>query len=181
VPNTQGLNSPSEVYFFSKNPEQYTLASRNYDYEIGRASEQTLDSAKVETLSSAKFQVIPFAAPTVDVQGKKYVYVVRSYASRDQFQKVMSPEHSRTARGVGIPGLHYSAVETYGDAIGITVEADTPQVAKEQFQAWYAAIKKALNTVADRFAILNRDIEQKIAELTAERRDELDRAKNALQ
>jgi hypothetical protein len=180
VQNTRGLNSPSEVYFFSKKPEEYGLAGY-YDYAISGSSEQTLDSAKAKTLSSAQFKMITFAEPTVDVQGKKYIYVVRSNASRDEFEKVMSPEPAyRVKVFVGIPGLHYSASETSGDAIGITVEAETPEAAKEQFGAWYAKIKEALMRVADRFAILNKELEQKIEELAAKRREELKRAKNAL-
>jgi len=38
----------------------------------------------------------------VDVQGKKYIYVVRSNASRDHFKKVMSPEYMSNAKGGGI-------------------------------------------------------------------------------
>jgi hypothetical protein len=81
----------------------------------------------------------------VDVHGKKYIYVVRSNTSRDHFKEVMSPEYLRNATGVGIRGLHYSATETYGDAIGITVETETPQAAKEQFHAWYAPFWRMLS------------------------------------
>jgi hypothetical protein len=115
----------------------------------------------------------------VDVHGNKYIYVVRSHASREDFKNVMSPESLNT-KGVGIRGQHYSAVETYGDAIGVTVEAATPQAAKEQFQAWYESIKAALKALADRFAILNKELEQKVEELAAHRREELNRAKDAL-
>ncbi len=161
MPNTQGLNSPSEVYFFSRRPEDYTFANRYYGYEIAKATEQSLDAAKAETLKDARFEMIQFAEPTVDVQGKKYIYVLRSSASRDKFRNVMSPEYLHKAKGVGILGLHYSAVEAYGDAIGITVEAATPQEAKVRFQAWHESIKAALRALADRFAILNKELEQK--------------------
>jgi hypothetical protein len=178
--NTQGLNSPDEVYFFSKKPEEYGLGDRYYSYEIEKATEQTLATAKRKVVSSTKFEMIQFAEPTVDVQGKKYIYVVRSYASRGDFQKVMSPQYLFEAKGVGILGLHYHGVEAHGDAIGITVEADTPEAAKGRFQAWHASIKEALKTLADRFAILNREVEEKVEELAAKRLEELSRAKNAL-
>jgi hypothetical protein len=180
VQNTQGLNSPNEVYFFSRKPEEYGLGNRYYNYEISRASEQMLDSAKAKTLNETKFKMIQFAEPTVDVQGKEYIYIIRSDASREAFASVMSPEHIHNAAGVGIRGLHYHAVERYGDAIGITVAAETPEAAKEQFQAWYGSIKDAMKKLADRFAILNTELEQKIEAFVAERRDELNRAKNAL-
>jgi hypothetical protein len=178
VQNTQGLNSPYEVYFFSRKPEEYGLGNRYYSYEIDRANEQTLDSAKAKTFNDVQFKMIQFAEPTVDVQGKKYIYVIRSYASREEFESVMSPEHIN--KGIGIRGLHYSAAERHGDAIGITIEADTPQAAKEQFHAWHASIKEALKALASRFAILNKEAGQKIEELADRRREELNRAKNAL-
>jgi hypothetical protein len=183
VLNTDGLDSPTEVYFFSKKPENYTSGDRNYSYEISNASEQTLDNAEAMTLSAAKMEIIQFAEPTVDVQGKNYIYVVRSKVSREEFANVMSPEPTYKAKGVqglGIRGLHYSASERYGDAIGITVEAATPQGAKEQFQTWYASIKAALKALGDRFAVLNKEIERQIEELAAQRRDELNRSKSAL-
>jgi hypothetical protein len=62
----------------------------------------------------------------------------------------MSPE-SLNAKAVEIRGQYYSAVETYGDAIGVMVEAATPQAAKEQFQALYESMKAALKILADRF------------------------------
>ena len=178
--NTQGLNSPNEVYFFSKRPEEYTLPTNYYYYEIVQANEQMLDRAKATTLKSAMFEMITFAEPTVDVQGEQYIYVIRSYAAREKFATVMSPEYLRNAKGIGIRGLHYDAVERSGDAIGITVEAETPQEAKEQFQAWHARIKESLKALADRFDILNKELQGKIEELTAKRREELNRAREAL-
>jgi hypothetical protein len=38
VLNTDGLDSPTEVYFFSKKPENYTSGDRNYSYEISNPS-----------------------------------------------------------------------------------------------------------------------------------------------
>jgi hypothetical protein len=174
-----GLNSPNEVYFFTKKPDQYTLSS-GYFYEISQASENTLEKAKANVRNRARFEVVQFSEPTVDVQGKKYSYIVRSSASRDDFEKSMSAEHVYKAEVGGILGLHYSAAERYGDAVGFTIEAETPEVAKEQFQAWYAQIKDALRVLADRFAILNNELDQKIEEAAVQRIDELNRAKKAL-
>jgi len=180
VTNTHGLNSPTEVYFFSKTPEAYTLPIGHYNYEISRATAHTMDNAKAKTRSSTRLEIIHFGTPSVDVQGKKYIYVVRSNASRDHFKNVMSPEYLRNAKGVGIQGLHYSASETHGDAIGITVEAETPQAAKEQFHAWYTKVKELLNALDQRFAVINKEVDQKIEQFAAERLEELNRAKDAL-
>ncbi len=75
---------------------------------------------------------------------------------------------------------HSVLVEEPEGAIGITVEAATPQEAKERFQAWHESVKAALKALADRFAILNKELEQKVEELAAQRREELNRAKDAL-
>jgi hypothetical protein len=174
-----GLNSPSDVYFFAKKLDQYTLSS-GYFHEISQANENTLEKAKTAVRSRARFEAVQFSEPTVDVQGKKYSYVVRSSASREDFEKSMSPEPMYKAKGTGIRGLHYSASDRYGDAIGVTIEAETPEAAKEQFQAWYAKIKDALRVLADRFATLNKELDQRIEEAAAQRVDELNRAKKAL-
>ena len=176
----RGLNSANEVFFFSQKPEEYELPRWNYAYEISKATEQAMDSAKAKTRDGARFQKIQFGEPIVDVQGKKYIYIVRSTASRDHFRQVMSPDYLRNARGVGIRGLHYAAVEAYGDAIGLTVEADTPQAAKQQFRTWYAKINEALKALEGRFVVLNKHLDQKIEELACQRLEELNRAKNAL-
>jgi hypothetical protein len=180
VTNMHGLNSPTEVFFFSKTPEAYELPTGYYNYEITRATIQTMDNAKAKTRSSTRLEIVHFGTPSVDVQGKKYMYVVRSNASRDHFKNVMSPEYLRNAKGVGIQGLHYSASETPGDAIGITVEADTPQAAKERFHAWYTKVKESLNALDQGFAVINKEVEQKIEQFAAERLEELNRAKDAL-
>jgi len=109
VTNTHGLNSPTEVFFFSKTPEAYGLPTGYYNYEITRAAAHTLDNAKAKTRSSTRLETIEFGTPSVDVQGKKCLYVVRSNASRDDFKEVMSPACLRNAKGVGTRGLHYSA------------------------------------------------------------------------
>ncbi len=175
-----GLNSPSEVYFFTKNPDEYKLPNWNHSYHISEADENTLENAKTKTRSGARFETIQFAEPTVDVQGKQYSYIIRSFASRENFAKVMSPEYLYQAKGTGIRGLHYAAAEPNGDAIGITIEAETPEAAKEQFQTWHGKIKDALRVLADRFAVLNKELDQKIEELATKRIDEVNRAKKAL-
>lgn len=182
VSNTSGLNSPTEVYFFTRNPDEYTLANRNYGYEISRASENDLERAAANTLNRAisEFQVIQFGTPAVDVQGKEYIYVVRSRATYEEFKRIMSPEYVRTATRTGLRGLHYSSTERSGDAIGIRVEADSPQAAKQQFEDWYAKIKTGIQALADRFVVVRKEIEQEIAKLVELRREELDRAKKAL-
>jgi hypothetical protein len=177
---TRGLNSPQDVYFFSRKPGEYALPSGYYYYEIDKATENSMESAKANVRRSTRFETIKFNDPKVDVQGSQYIYVVRSTATRDKFKEVMSPEYLYVAKGVGIQGQHYSASETYGDAIGITFEAGTPQAAKEQFQAWYAKIKEALNALDERFAFLNKQMDQMIEELVAKRLEELKRAKDAL-
>ena len=50
--NTHGLNSPTEVFFFSKTPEAYGLPTGYYNYEITRATAHTMDSANAKTRSS---------------------------------------------------------------------------------------------------------------------------------
>jgi hypothetical protein len=179
---TRGLNSPNEVFFFTKTPEQYLFPSNYYDYRIREATQETMARAKADTRSSTKLEIIDFNQPKVDVQGQKYIYVVRSNASRDNFAKVMSPESVRMRKvpGIGIPGLHYSAGETYGDAIGLTIEAATPEAAKRQWQEWYNKICAALKALSERFEQLNNQMDSKIEELAAIRLEELNRAKNAL-
>jgi len=177
---THGLNSPQEVYFFSQTPEEYQLPNWSYAYEISRATQQMMDNAKAKTRSGARFDTIQFGEPKVDVQGKRYIYVIRTNASRELFKKVMSPEYLHNAKGVGIPGLHYSASEMEGDAIGLTVVAETPQAAKEEFRAWYEKIREALKVLYGRFDVLNKQLDQMIEELAAKRVDELIRAKDAL-
>jgi len=124
--------------------------------------------------------MVDFRKPEVDVQGKQYVYIVRSNDSRERFKTVMSPECAQGARGTGIRGLHYSAQESHGDVIGIIIQAESPVEAKQQFLTWYASIKEALTALSERFAILNKEIERKIEELAARRLEELERAKKAL-
>lgn len=178
--NSHGLNSPTEVFFFSKMPEAYGLPTGYCNYEITKATAHTMDNAKAKTRSSIRLETIQFGNPSVDVQGKKYIYVVRSNTSRDRFKEVMSPEYLRNAKGVGIRGLHYSATETHGDAIGITVEAETPQAAKEQFHACYTTVKEALKVLDERFAVINKEMDQKIEQFATERLETLNRAKDAL-
>jgi hypothetical protein len=175
-----GLNSPNEVYFFTKNPQDYKLPSGYFDYEITRADERTLESAKSETRKRGRLEIVQFSEPKVDVQGKTYTYVVRSTARRDNFKQVMSPEPAYQGKRPGIPGLHYAASDTFGDAIGLTIESETPEAAKEQFQTWYAKIKEMLKVLEERFAILNKELDQKIEESAAQRLDELNRAQKAL-
>lgn len=180
MPNTHGLNSPMEVHFFSKRPEEHALPGGYYNYEIDTATEHSMGAAKAKTRSGARLETIKFGEPTVDVHGKRYSYVVRSNAGRDHFNKVMSPEYLHGAKGVGIRGLHYSATNTNGDAIGFTIEAETPQAAKEVFQAWYEKIKEALKLLDERFAVLNKQLDEKIEDFAARRLEELARAKDAL-
>jgi hypothetical protein len=58
---------------------------------------------------------------------------------------------------------------SHGDVIGITIQAESPVEAKQQFLTWYASIKEALTALSERFAILNKKIERKIEELAARR------------
>jgi hypothetical protein len=72
------------------------------------------------------------------------------------------------------------AGEPYGDAIGVTIHADSPQTAKEQFHSWYSKIQDALKALNERFVTLNEDLQKKINEAASRRLEELNRAKDAL-
>jgi hypothetical protein len=177
---TRGLNSPSEKYFFTKRPDEYKIPIGDYSYTIEQATEQTMARAKSETFRTHEFEIVTFDKPKVDVKERKYIYVVRSFAKRDNFAMVMSPRSAYESGGNGIIGLHYAAGEPYGDAIGITIDANSPQAAKEQFHSWYAKIQEALKALEQRFAVLNEEVKTKIEELASHRLEELNRAKDAL-
>jgi len=176
-----GLNSPHEVFFFTKKPEQYSVPGSGYFYSIREANENTMQNAKARTRETTAYRTIELFAPEVEVNGNRYTYIIRSFASREQFNTVLSPEsvHGVTA-SQGIRGLHFSAVERSGDAIGLSVQADTPEAAKEQFHAWYASVKDALRAVEEQFVVLNRQLDQKIEEAAAQRLEELERPRRAL-
>src|SRR6266446_6736527 len=172
-----GLNSPSEVRLFSKSPEQYNAHGSGYFYEISQAQEHNLEQAKDTVRQRSKLKMIQFGQPTVDVQGNEYIYIIRSSADRSEFEAVMSLEHLYGKGGTkgsekGIRGLHYSAHDRSGDAIGITIKAGTPEEAKEQFQAWYARVKEVLKALSERFVIVNKELDQQIEEAAAKRLDE---------
>jgi hypothetical protein len=84
-----GLNSPQEVYFFTKTPDQYAVPDVSSS-EITNAQESSLKHAKFNARSRARFEMVDFRKPEVDVQGKQYVYIVRSNDSRERFKTVMS-------------------------------------------------------------------------------------------
>lgn len=177
-----GLNSPNDVTFFTKTPGEYT-AGNSYFYEIDTAqNEQVLRAAKESTRKRALLRMVGFNEPTVEVHGNNYSYILRSSANREEFRAVMSPESPYASQRMptGIQGQHYSAHERYGDAIGITIYAETPEEAKHQFRKWHAQIKEALNALSARFAIVNKEIEKNIEEAAAKRFEELRRAKKAL-
>ena len=61
-----GLNSPYEVYFFTKAPEDYKAGPDPYFYEIDKVqNEMALDAAKASTKNRALLKEIQFGAPEV--------------------------------------------------------------------------------------------------------------------